>query len=100
MEEDNNTILVITSEKGVVRGGTVSKLRIEDLSENVNQFLQKMGKVLEKSPDILGKYGLAEFEVSAEINAKGSIALLGTGGEAGAKSGLKFVFRRQEDSAK
>jgi hypothetical protein len=92
----NETIVVITSEEGTVRGEgrTTTKLKTEQLAVNINLFLQQMSDVLEKSPEKLGKFHFAEFEVHAEITAKGSIALLGTGGEAGATGGIKFVFRR------
>ena len=53
-----------------------------------------MSDVLEKSPEKVGKFHFAEFEVYAEITAKRSLALPGTGGEAGASGGIKFVFCR------
>jgi hypothetical protein len=92
--QQNDTIIVITSETGVVRGGIASKLKIEDLAVNVNVFLEQVSNVISKSPTQLGNFQFVEFEVHAEVTAKGMLALLGTGGEAGAKGGLKFVFRR------
>jgi len=95
-EKRKGTIIVVASEEGMVRGGTSKRLNVEELSVNVNVFLEQMRSVLEKAPTHVGKFQFAEFEVHADITAKGSLALLGTGGEVGASGGLKFVFRRVE----
>ncbi len=39
------------------------------------------------------------FLVHAEVTAKGSLAILGSGGEVGATGGLRFVFRRSTASS-
>jgi len=91
---DKDTIWVITDESSSRRGHGPIKLKVEDLSVNVNLFLEQMSSVLEKTPEKLGKFQFVEFEVHAEVTAKGMLAVLGTGGEAGATGGLKFVFRR------
>ncbi len=57
-------------------------------------FIEQMGSILEKTPEKVGKFHFDEFEVSAEITGKGSLAILGTGGEIGATGGFRFVFRR------
>ena len=41
------------------------------------------------------QFKLTEFTISAEISAKGSLSLLGTGGEMGGKGGLTFKFTRK-----
>ncbi len=92
MEKD--TIWVVTSEGAATRGGGMKQLRVEELVLNVNLFIEQMGSILEKTPEKVGKFHFDEFEVSAEITGKGSLAILGTGGEIGATGGLKFVFRR------
>ena len=92
MEKD--TIWVVTGETAVTRGGGMKQLKVEELASNVNLFLEQMGSILEKTPEKVGKFHFDEFEVSAEITGKGSLAILGTGGEVGATGGLRFVFRR------
>jgi hypothetical protein len=79
------------------------------LSDNVKQFLEHLGKVLQKTPDVLqetpdteksdqvGKFQLDELEVSAEISTEGKVSLLGTSFTGGATGGLKFIFRRLKD---
>lgn len=93
---NDDTIWVVTGEPAT-RGRGLKELKIEELSINVNLFLEQMNDVLTKTPEKLGKFQLVEFEVHAEVTAKGTLALLGTGGEAGATGGLKFVFRRQPE---
>ena len=94
MGNDKDSIWVVTAESAVTRKARASKLRIADLSVNINLFLEQIGGVLEKTPEKLGKFQFAEFELHAEVAAKGTLAVLGAGGEAGATGGLKFVFRR------
>ena len=91
-----DTITVVTSGRGVVRGGVRSRLevKVEELASNVKLFLEQMNKVLENSPEKVGKFQFVEIEVHAEVTAKGTLALLGIGSEAGIVGGLKFVFRR------
>jgi hypothetical protein len=90
---DQDTILVVTSDTGT-RSSIARKLKIDEFSVNVNLFLEQMNSVLEKTPEKLGKFQFVEFEVHAEVTAKGSLAILGAGGEAGAAGGIRFVFRR------
>ena len=95
MDKDKNTIWVVTSEPITTRGGgRLKQQNIDELSVNVNLFLEQMGDVLEKSPEEIGKFHFEEFEVHAEVTAQGTIAVLGTGLQAGATGGLRFVFRR------
>jgi hypothetical protein len=92
---DNDTIWVVTADLGATRGfAGATKLKLGELSENVNRFVEQMGSVLRKTPEVVGKFQLVDFEIHAEVSAKGTLAVLGTGGEAGAAGGIKFVFRR------
>jgi hypothetical protein len=92
--DDKETIFVVTADAGARGAGLRSRLKLDELSQNVNLFLDQMGTVLGKAPPQVGAFQFVEFEVHAEISAKGTLALLGTGGEAGATGGVKFVFRR------
>jgi hypothetical protein len=91
---DKDTIWVVTGDTAVTRGGRAKQLKVEELALNINLFIEQIGNILEKTPDKVGNFHFDEFEVSAEITEKGSLAILGTGGEVGATGGLKFVFRR------
>ena len=94
-EKDQNTIWIVTSEPTATRGGgRLKQQNVDELSVNINLFLEQMGNVLEKTPDKIGKFHFQEFEVHAEVTAQGTIAVLGTGLQASATGGLRFVFRR------
>lgn len=99
---DSNEILVVTSDLAAMgtRGGGPQSLKVEELAVNVNLFVQQMGKVLESTPETLGKFNFDEFEIHAEITADGTIAVLGSGVHAGVGGGLRFVFRRGSASGK
>jgi hypothetical protein len=91
------TMSVITAEAGQTRAWAGAKeLDVKVLGENVKRFLQQVEQVLAQSPAMLGEFRFEEIEVHAEVTAKGTLSLLGTGGEASATGGLKFVFRRQK----
>lgn len=94
-----DTILVMTGEATLTRGGGVQQLEVEKLAVNVNLFVQQLGKVLESTPEKLGNFSFDEFEIHAEISADGTIAVLGSGVHAGVGGGLRFVFRRASDKA-
>jgi hypothetical protein len=92
---NQDTIWIVTDDTSTKRRGSGrTALKIEEFSTNVNLFINQLGGVLENTPETLGKFQFVEFEVYAEVSAKGTLSVLGTGGEAGAKGGLKFVFRR------
>ncbi len=95
MSIEKDKIWVVTSDEMTTRGRSgLKQLKVEDLSVNVNLFLEQMGNVLEKTPEKMGKFHFEEFEVHAEVTAQGTIAVLGTGLQAGTTGGLRFVFRR------
>lgn len=98
MDKEKDVVWVVTGESLVTRGGGLKQLKVEELSVNINLFLQQMGSILEKTPQELGKFQFEEFEVYAEVTGKGSLAILGTGGELGATGGLRFLFRRSPAS--
>ena len=98
MQDVNDMIsLVAVQDVGGVRaGGVLTKrldLPVEQLAVNVNVFLNQMGQVLAKTPDIEG-FQLSEVEVSAEISVTGQLVLWGVGGQVGGNAGIKFVFKK------
>ncbi|HZS76481.1 MAG TPA: hypothetical protein VFA41_07690 [Ktedonobacteraceae bacterium] len=96
----NNTgkdeMWVVTSEPMTTRGGSrqLKQVKVEELTMNINLFVEQLGSMLATTPEMVGKFRFEEFEVYAEITGKGTVAILGTGGEVGATGGLRFVFRR------
>jgi len=94
MDKQPNTILVSTSSLEGVRGKSSKEIQVDVLGENVNLFITQIGSILEKTPEKIDKFRLTQITVSAEISAKGSLILLGTGVETEGKGGLSFVFTR------
>jgi len=95
MEKDK--VWVVTSGP-IIRGRSLKELEIKRLSAQINLFLEHMNTILEKTPKKVGKFKFVEFEVYAEITAKGTLSILGAGGEFGSTGGLKFLFRREPTS--
>lgn len=96
--DGKDTILVVTG-SSTTRGGSLRELKVDELTVNLTIFLEQMDRVLSKTPEHLGEFQFVEFEISAEITVKGTLAILGTGGEIGAQGGLKFVFRRAKPNS-
>lgn len=93
--KDKDTMWVMTSDTmAVTRGGGPRQLKVQELSMNINLFVEQVGMLLEKTPEKLGNFHFDEFEIHADITAQGTIAVLGSGVQAGATGGLRFVFRR------
>jgi hypothetical protein len=90
---DRENIWIVTA-ASETRGLGRREVKVDELSVNVNLFLDQLGSILERTPDKLGKFQFTEFEIHAEVSAKGTLAILGTGSEAGVTGGLKFVFHR------
>jgi len=99
MSEDGSflvtTVDVSTVQTRGARRISATKLDVDVLAENVNVFLADVEKMLAKAPEDVGKFKLTEFTVSAEVSAKASLVLLGTGVEAGGSGGLTFKFERK-----
>lgn len=94
MSKDHNTIIVSTNDLIDARGMHNQELQVDVLGENINLFITQIGAILDKTPDHIEKFRLTQIAVTAEISAKGSLILLGTGVETEGKGGLSFVFTR------
>ena len=94
-KNEEGTLLVEVAGATTRRGRGIRSIPVEELTENVTQFVSQIGKVLQETPDAIGKFRLSEFTVSAEVSAKGALVLLGSGVEATGKSALTFKFTRQ-----
>ena len=100
MSEENSIWIIseedVEGQRGLY-GNLVNRSSVsaEQLKENIGKFLHIMEDVFAQAnqPIDLGMQ-LDEVELSVEINGKGQVSLLGTGGEAGAKGAIKFKFKR------
>ncbi len=84
-------------ESGERNGRKRSRLSAEDLKQNMGEFLDVVEEAFEKAEKPKSGMRLDELELSVEINGKGQVSLLGTGGEAGAKGAIKLKFKRKDD---
>lgn len=80
---EQETIWIVTGDALATRGSGPKQLKVEELSVNVTIFLNQMGSLLEKAPENIGSFQFDEFEVHAEVTAQGTIAVLGSGMQAG-----------------
>lgn len=78
-----------------LRFGT-AEVSVEHLRARLNTFLTSMTSVIQSMPDDFGEYTLETVTFTVEISAKGTVSLLGSGGEVAGKSGLAFVLKRQQ----
>ena len=69
-------------------------VRTSDLRDRLTTFLDQLKEVIGNVPEAYGHYQMDEIEISAEVTASGQLRLLGSGGSAGAKGGIKFKFKR------
>ena len=66
----------------------------EDLKGNMNQFLEVLEETFDQAEQTSSQMQLSEVELTVEINGKGQVGLLGTGGEVGGKGAIKLKFKR------
>jgi hypothetical protein len=72
-----------------------TKLSAEQLRDNLGEFLDSLEKVVQRIPAAMGGFSVDTVTLSAEINAKGTVSLVGTGGEVGAKGGIAITLKRR-----
>ena len=77
-------------------GRNRTRVKAEDLKQNMSEFLEVVEEAFEQTEKPKSKMQLEELELSVEINGSGQVSLLGTGGQAGAKGGIKLKFKRKE----
>lgn len=67
----------------------------DTLASNVKEFLENLQTVLSNPPEDVGSFKVDSISITAEISAKGTLNILGTGGELAGKGGITFVFTRK-----
>ena len=71
------------------------KISTAELSANLQGFFRTIEGVMTTVPASLGGLYLDEISLAVEVSAKGTVSLLGTGGEVAGKTGLTFKLKRQ-----
>lgn len=72
------------------------ELTLDDLSSQISNTLEKVVKSMERIPQTFGEFEAEEISFSLEISSKGTVSLLGTGGELGGKGGIQFTLKRKK----
>jgi hypothetical protein len=67
----------------------------ETLRDNLRTFLSNMDSVMHQIPGLIGGYTVDTLTISVEVSAKGTVSLLGTGGEFAGKGGLTLTLKRR-----
>ena len=96
-ENTPNTILVHTTDSEIKRGpkAGLKEMEVQILADNVNLFLTQINKIVDKTPEDIGKFKFTKFTISAEITATGQLAILGTGGSLAGSAALTFEFEKK-----
>lgn len=69
----------------------------DELQRRFTEFADSMREVLGGLPGTVAGYGVEEVTLTAEVSAKGSVNLLGTGGEVAGRGGITLKFTRRGD---
>jgi hypothetical protein len=88
-ETDFIEVVVPVAARGI---NSFQKLQLSDLKSGVEVFLSKISSIFDNIPSAIGEFDLKEFTVTAEINAQGSLSILGTGIQTSGKGGITFKF--------
>ncbi len=81
--------------KGLLSTGVKApiKLNAEALRNNLTDFIQAISETIKGLPALADPYKLEEIELVVEVNAEGSIQLVG-GVKVGASGGITLKLRR------
>lgn len=91
------TVESSTRVRGEERVITDKELDVEEVSRNINRFIENLDEALKETSPKVGGFEFAELEIYAEVTAEGTFKVLGTGVGASAMGGLKFIFRRSTE---
>lgn len=102
-ETDGLSILgfegVEEEERGIFDNRLVRNIvPVQKLEDEIKSFLGALEKIIGNLSEQVGNYRMETISVTAEVNAKGKVSLLGSGGELGGKGGLAFTFKRSSGS--
>jgi hypothetical protein len=70
------------------------KISAEEIGSRLKEFFSTVETTLKELPPSIGGLSLDQVTVAVEISAKGTVSLLGTGGEVAGKGGMTFTLKR------
>ena len=110
MDQTEESIFIFTgddagSPSGARRGlkeaaqaaaGKVSEVAVTTLQQNMRRFLHSLSLILSTPPEDVGGLTLDTVEVSAQIDGKGNIGMIGVGtAEMAVHGGLKLILKKK-----
>ena len=76
--------------------GKVSEVAVTTLQENMRRFLHSLSVILSAPPEDVGGLTLDTVEVSAQIDGKGNIGMIGVGtAEMAVHGSLKLILKKR-----
>jgi len=69
-------------------------INVQRVEDEIQSFIGAMERIVGNISQQVGNFRVDTISVTAEVNAKGQLSLLGSGGEMGGKGGLTFTFKR------
>jgi len=75
-----------------------TEIPAQELQSRLGEFVTTMRDVIASLPQKAGEFQLNEVTFSAEVSAKGTVSLLGSGGELAGTAGITFMFTRGQES--
>jgi hypothetical protein len=83
-------------ESAEAAAGKVSEVAVSTLQENMRKFLHSLSLILSTPPEDVGGLALDTVEVSAQIDGKGNIGMIGVGtAEMAVHGGLKLILKKK-----
>jgi hypothetical protein len=74
------------------------KVSAVEVQAHLIEFMNTMDRVVTELPPQVGGFALDSVTLAVEVSAKGTVSLLGTGGELAGKGGLTFTLKRSSSS--
>lgn len=71
-----------------------TEIPAEELRARLDAFVTTMQGLIASLPQRAGEFRLNEVTFIAEVSAKGTVSLLGSGGELAGQAGITFTFTR------
>jgi len=72
-----------------------TEIPAEELRSRLGDFVATMHGVIDTLPRNASEFQLSEVTFTAEVSAKGTVSLLGSGGELAGQAGISFTFTRR-----
>ena len=70
------------------------EVKVSALTQQMQKVVGGLKEVFQDLPVQLGEFRLTEMQIALEISAKGTVSVLGSGGEIGGKGGITLKLTK------